>query len=149
MTPEERKEFVRRAYEEVFNAGDLAKADAYFGPDFVNRAGPPDWPRGPEHARRVVMLLRAAFPDLRYTIDEVIVEGDTIAARWTARGTHTGSFTGPTTTIPPTERPIMFQGITMGRVVDGKAGESWIITDQLGLLRQIGAFAAAQALVNE
>jgi len=145
MTPEERKEFVRRAYEEVFNTGNVAAADEYFGPDFVNHAGPPDWPRGPEGIGRTVTMLRTAFPDLRFTIEQVIVEGETIAARWTARGTHQGTLQGPMENIAATGRPVAFQGITMGRVVDGKAGESWVITDQLGLLRQIGVSADAQA----
>lgn len=143
MTPEERKEFVRRSYEEVFNEGNLAAADKYFGPDFFNYAGTPDWPHGPESIRRAVMMLRTAFPDLHYTIEEVIVEGETIAARWTARGTHTGALQGPLGSImgslPPTGKSVAFPGITMGRVVDGKAGECWVIMDQLGLLRQLGA----------
>ena len=145
MTPEERKEFVRRAYEEVFNAGNLAAAEEYFGPDFVNHAGPPDWPRGPEGIRRTVTMLRTAFPDLRFTIEEVIVEDETIAARWTARGTHQGTLQGPMGSIPATGRSVTFQGITMGPVAHGKAGASWVITDQLGLLRQVGANPDAQA----
>jgi predicted ester cyclase len=145
MTPEERKEFVRRAYEAVFNKDNLAAADEYFGPDFVNRGGPPDWPHGPEGIRRTVMLLRTAFPDLRFTIEQVIVEDETIAARWTARGTHHGTLQGPIGSIAATGRPVAFQGITMGRVVDRKAGETWVIMDQLGLLRQLGANPYAES----
>jgi len=145
MTPEERKEFVRRAYEDVFNTGNLAAAEEYFGPDFFNYAGPPDWPRGPEGIRRTVTMLRTAFPDLHYTIEQVIVEGETIAARWTARGTHHGTLQGPIGSIPATGQPVTFQGITMGRVVGGKAGESWVIMDQLGLLRQIDTNSDTQA----
>ena len=145
MTPEDRKEFVRRAYEEVFNSGNLAAAEEYFGPDFFNYAGPPDWPHGPEGIRRTVTMLRTAFPDLHYTIEEVVVEGETIAARWTARGTHQGMLQGPMGSIPASGRQVAFQGLTMGRVVDGKAGESWVIMDQAGLLRQIGPNMDAQA----
>jgi predicted ester cyclase len=67
------------------------------------------------------------------------------AARWTARGTHEGMLQGPMGSIPATNRPVMFQGITMGRVVGGKARESWVLMDQLGLLRQIGTDTDAQA----
>ena len=144
MTPEERKEFVRRAYEEVFNKGNLTAAAEYFGPDFVNQAGPPDWPHGPESIRRTVEMLRSAFPDLRYTIEEVIVEGERIAARWIARGTHTGELAGPMGHVHPTGKRVAFQGITMGRVVDWKAGESWVISDQLGMMRQIGVMTSPQ-----
>lgn len=66
---------------------------------------PPDWPRGPEGVRRAVAMLRGAFPDLRYTIEEVLVEGETIAARWVARGTHTGELRGPMGQVGPTGRP--------------------------------------------
>ena len=146
MTADERKEFVRRAYEEVFNRGDLAAADTYFAADFANRAMPPDWPRGPEGVRRAVTMLRGAFPDLRYTIEEVIVEGETIAARWVARGTHTGELRGPMGQVAPTGRAVSFAGITMGRVANGKAtGDSWAIADFMGLLRQARGDAALVA----
>jgi predicted ester cyclase len=90
-------------------------------------------------------MLRTAFPDLRYTIEEVIVEGETIAARWTARGTHQGMLQVPMGSIQATGQPVTLQGITMGRVIGGKAGESWVIMDQFGLLRQIGVNADAPA----
>lgn len=145
MTPEERREFVRQAYEDVFNRGDLAAADTYFAEDFANRAMPPEWPRGPEGVRQAVMMLRRGFPDLRYTIEEVIVEGETIAARWTARGTQTGELRGPMGQIAPTGRAVSFPGITIGRVANGKAtGDSWIVVDFMGMLRQLGATPAAR-----
>lgn len=143
MTPEDRKEFVRRTYEEVFNQGDSAAADTYFAADFANQAMPTDWPRGPEGVRRAVAMLRTALPDLRYTVEEVLVEGELVAARWVARGTHTGVLRGPLGQVEPTGRAVRFAGITMGRVADGKAtGDSWVIADFLGLLWQIGADAA-------
>lgn len=145
MTPEERKELVRRAYEQVFTGGDLAAADVYFGPDFVNRAGPPDWPSGPESIRRTVTMLRTALPDMRYTVESVIVEGETIAARWTARGTHNGELRAPFGVIPPTGQPIEFHGVTYGRIgEDGKAGESWIFTDVAQQFAQLARVAEAR-----
>ena len=145
MTPNDRKEFVRQTYEEVFNQGNLAAADTYFAADFVNRAMPPDWPRGPEGVRRAVAMLRGAFPDLRYTIEEVLVEGEMIAARWVARGTHRGELRGPMGQVGPTGRPVALAGITMGRVANGKAtGDTWVIADFAGLLRQIGSAPTAQ-----
>lgn len=143
MTPEARKEFVRQAYEEVFNQGNLAAADTYFAASFANRAMPPEWPKGPEGVRKAVSMLRAAFPDLRYTIEEVIVEGEVISARWTACGTHSGTLSGPMGNFPPTGRTISFPGIAMGRVEDGKAsGDTWVLADFLGMLRQISGPAA-------
>jgi predicted ester cyclase len=89
-------------------------------------------------------MLRTAFPDLHYTIEQIIAEGDTITARWTARGTRQGTLQGPMGTIPATSRSVEFKGMTMGRVVNGRAGENWVIMDQLGLLRQTGVGQAVQ-----
>lgn len=133
----------------MFNRGDLAAADAYFGPEFFNHAGPQDWPHGPEGIKRTVTMLRTAFPDLHYKVEEVIVEGNTFAARWTARGTHQGPFQGPVGSVPAanfpaTGRQVGFQGITLGRIINGKGGESWVLMDQLGLLRQLGVLPGRQ-----
>jgi predicted ester cyclase len=85
-------------------------------------------------------MLRGAFPDLRYTVEEVIVEGEVIAARWIARGTHAGELRGPMGQVGPTGRTVSFAGVTMGWVANGTAtGDSWAIADFLGLLRQLGS----------
>ena len=84
MSAETNKEILRRGYEELFNNGNLQAAGELFGEDFYNHAGFPGWPRGPEHIRRAVTMLRTAFPDLHYTLEDVIAEGDTVAARWTS-----------------------------------------------------------------
>ena len=137
MTPEERKEFVRRSYDDVFNKGELDRAPTYFADDFVNRSVP-GLPPGPDGVRRSVTILRAAFPDLHYLIEEVLVDGDMIAARWTVTGTHTGMLSMPFGLVAPTGRAIRFPGMTMGRVADGKAcGETWIISEMLAVLREL------------
>ncbi len=137
MTPEERKEFVRRSYDDVFNKGELDAIATYFADDFVNRSVP-GLPPGPEGVRRAVTVLRAAFPDLHYQIEEVLVEGDMIAARWTVTGRHTGALSMPFGPVAPTGRAIRFPGMTIGRVAGGKAcGDTWIVSEMLTVLREL------------
>ena len=79
-------------------------------------------------------MLRNAFPDITYTVEELIAEGDKVVARWSAEGTHLGDFVG----IPPTHKQVRFSGIEIIRVVDGKAIEEWEELDRLGLMTQLG-----------
>jgi steroid delta-isomerase-like uncharacterized protein len=75
-----------------------------------------------------------AFPDGRYTIDQMIAEGDMVMVRWTGRGTNTGAGNG----LPATGKHIEATGITVLHIVGGKIVEEWNETDMLGLLRQLG-----------
>jgi steroid delta-isomerase-like uncharacterized protein len=77
----------------------------------------------------------AAFPNVRWTLEEQIAEGDKVASRSTWQGTHQGTFLG----IPPTGKDVTVAAWTMDRVVDGKIAESRLIMDVLGLLQQLGA----------
>ncbi len=79
-------------------------------------------------------MLRNAFPDITYTIEDLIAEGDKVVARWSAQGTHRGDFMG----IPPTNKQVRFSEIEIIRVVDGKAVEEWEELDRLGLMTQLG-----------
>jgi predicted ester cyclase len=75
-----------------------------------------------------------AFPDFHITVDEMIAEGDKVAARWTATLTHEGEFMG----IPPTGVQATISGMVIYRFADGKIVEIWHIGDSLGLLQQLG-----------
>jgi predicted ester cyclase len=97
-TTEENKAQFRRAYEEVLDQGDVLVVDELIAPDFLNHAAPPGRDRGPESLRWLATMLRTAFPDLRFTIEELVAEGDIVAGRLTMSGTHEGPLTG----IPPT-----------------------------------------------
>ena len=79
-----------------------------------------------------------AFPDLEDTIEDMIAEGDLVAGRFTARGTHQGDFAG----VSPTGTRVSFQGINMYRVRDGKIVEEWFQEDLLGLMQQLRAISA-------
>jgi steroid delta-isomerase-like uncharacterized protein len=134
VAAEENKRAFRRTYEEVFNQGTLAVADEVVAPDCVDHEEHPGNVPGPEAVRTVARMLRTAFPDLHFTIEELIAEGDLVAGRLTMRGTHDGPLMG----MPPTGRQVEQAHMHFVRFRDGKAVEHWGVRDDVGLLRQLG-----------
>ena len=138
-TEEENKAHYRRTLEEVFNQGNFALVDDLVAPDFLNHEVPPGMNnRGPESTRQVATMLRTAFPDLHFTIVELVAEGDTVAGRVTMSGTHLGPFQG----IPATGRSFQQAHMHFVRFRDGKAIEHQAVRDDLGMMRQLGVIAA-------
>jgi steroid delta-isomerase-like uncharacterized protein len=133
-TEAENKAQLRRIYEEMFNQGNLAIADELIAPDFLNLAAPPGSNRGPESMRQLITMLSTAFPDMHYTVEELVAEGDTVVTRVTVSGTHRGPLQG----IPPTGRSIRQSQMHFIRFRDGKAVEHRAVRDDLGLMRQLG-----------
>lgn len=129
----------RRLLEETFNDGNFALIEQLLSPDAVNHD--PAEPahiralRGPEVLKRTVQMYRAAFPDVRITVDDVIASGDEVAVRWHSEGTHRGELEG----LAPTGVRGGVTGITIDQWKDGKVVESWSEWDNLGLARQLGA----------
>ena len=129
----------RRMLEESFNEGRFDLVDQLVASDAV--AHDPSLParlrslRGPELEKAIVGMYRAAFPDLRLTVDEVVDGGDNVAVRWHAEGTHRGELEG----LAPTGVRATVTGINIDRWRDGKLVESWSQWDNLGLGRQLGA----------
>jgi steroid delta-isomerase-like uncharacterized protein len=123
---EENKALVRREQEELWNhTGNLDAAEELFAPEQA------------EAARQEAADFRQGFPDVVSTIEDLIAEGEKVAARWRARATHRGEYVG----VPPTGREVEFTGISVYRIEGGKIAQSWTVEDELGLLRQIGAVA--------
>ena len=135
---EQNKAQVRRVVEEVYNRGDLDVVDELAASDMVIHTSSQDI-RGREGAKQYVAAFRAGFPDLHFTVEDQIAEGDMVATRWTARGTQTGEFQG----IPPTGKEIRVAGTNVERIIDGKTVECWAHVDELGLMQQLGVVAAA------
>ena len=139
MTEETNKALLRRTYEEWFNQGNLTNVDELIAPDFINHEVPPGMNnRGPESMRQVVMMLRSAFPDLHFTIEELVAEGDTVAGHVTMSGTHQGPFMG----IAPTGRSFRQAQMHFVRFRDGKGIEHRAVRDDLGMMQQLGAIPA-------
>ena len=80
-----------------------------------------------------VGLLLTAFPDLHYTVEDLVTQGEKVVSRWSAAGTHTGDFFG----MPPTNKSVKMIGITIFHVKDGKIAELWDVWDQAGLMAQL------------
>jgi steroid delta-isomerase-like uncharacterized protein len=131
MSAEANKTIIRRRVEEIWNQGDVAIADELIADDYLSDGRT----IGREGYKQFVAGVRAAFPDLRFTLDDLVAEGDRVAVRYTARGTHSGAFMG----IPPTGKQVTFTGIDLFRIAHGRMAEEWLMFDQLGLLRQLGA----------
>lgn len=133
---------VRRAVEEVYNQGNLAVINELVASDFIIHSSSNDI-QGPEAAKQYVAALRAAFPDIHFTIDDQFANGDRVATRWTARATHTGAFQG----IPPTGKQVRMTAINIDRIAGGKVVECWTNVDELGLLQQLGIMSAPAQMV--
>jgi steroid delta-isomerase-like uncharacterized protein len=91
--------------------------------------------RGPPGYLAIIGMMRAGFPDIQWTLEELIAEGDKVAARFTMRGTHNGAFFG----VPPSGKKIEVKAMNFYRITDGKIVEEHGQPDLLGLLQQIGA----------
>lgn len=109
--------------------------DDHFASDFVLHNTFPGLPSDADGTKQWNAAILEAVPDYRVTIDDEIAENDKVVTRWTARGTHKGTFQG----IAPTGRQVTITGVTISRYVDGKIAESWVELDTLDLMRQLGA----------
>ena len=137
---EENKSISRRVQEEAFNQGNLAVIDELVAADYVDHDLPPGFPDGPEGYKQLVAMYRAAFPDVQMTIEDVIADGDKVALRWTATGTHQGELMG----IPPTNKQVTVTGMDINRLAGGKIAEHWGNFDQMGMMQQLGVIPSPE-----
>jgi len=136
MSAKENKALVRRFVEE-WNKGKAATMvvlDELFATDFVMHHGTGEEIHGLKDFKQHVSEAFSAFPDLHFTIDDMVVEGNKVATRWTLTGTHKGEFRG----IPPTNKKVAIWAITIDHIAGGKFVEEWERYDTLGLMRQLG-----------
>jgi steroid delta-isomerase-like uncharacterized protein len=127
---------VMRRFVEFINTGSEELAQELISPDAVFHVpGRPEPMRGPAGYLAVIGMMRSGFPDIQWTLEEMISEDDKVAARFTMRGTHHGSFFG----VPPTGKTIAVQAMNFYRLSGGQFVEESGQPDLLGLLMQIGA----------
>ena len=138
MSADDHKAVVRRWIEAYNDRDDQAEADVR-APGYVAHVSGVPAPLNSEDWTQFIAGFTEAFPDLRLTVEDVLAEGDMVAARVAFHGTHTGDFQG----IPPTNKQVVFSGMELNRMLDGKVAEHWVELDRLGLLQQLGAAAAA------
>jgi steroid delta-isomerase-like uncharacterized protein len=143
MSAEENKENARRLMEEAFGQGNTEVIDEVLHSDFVcydpnSESGEI---RGADTIKGEIEYFRSAVPDLTYTVEDQVAEGDKVVTRYTARGTHQGEFFG----VPATGNRLEFTGIQIDRFDEsGKMVEEWPEYDLLGAMRQIGAVTESQ-----
>ena len=134
MTTEQNKDLVRRFYE-AFEANDQAALMEVLSPDLVAYSHGAPGPQGREVHLQGISGWNAAFGETRFTIEEQIAEGDTVASRVTMRSTHNGGeFLG----AAPTGKQIDIPAITIERIKDGKIVERRVSSDWLGMMQQLG-----------
>ena len=133
MTTETQK-MIERIPLEVINNGKFELIDQLYATDYVEHTPPQGVAPTREGFKQTAIALKKAFPDLRYTIEDVIESGDKIVHRLTASGTMKADFLG----MPATGKHATWTEIHIGRVVNGRLTEHWGVIDQLPMLIQLG-----------
>ena len=132
---EENKALVRRWFAEL-DKGNWQIVDDLIAVDYIDHNPPlPDMAPGREGVKQANAILRAAFPDVRHTIEDQLAEGDKVVTRVTGRVTFQGAILG----IPPTGKLITIEGIAIHRIAGGQLVEHWATANQLALYQQLGA----------
>lgn len=129
---------MRRIFDEGFTTGNDFVMDELCSPDLVEHqfglAG-----AGPDaiaHLKAAVRDVHSAFPDMHFTIEDAVVDGDRVWVRARGQGTNTGPFFGP-----PSGLPVDITIFDQARVVDGRIVEHWGVPDRFALLAQTGVLA--------
>ena len=138
---EDNKAIVRRYRQELWNEGNLNVVDEIFPERFAFDGQE----MSAESFKQLVTMWRTAFPDMRYTLENIIAEEDKVVDHWTARGTHRGRLFG----IAPTGKYFENMGINIHHIVDGKIVEIWEVGDALGLLQQLGIVPSWEKLADQ
>jgi steroid delta-isomerase-like uncharacterized protein len=133
MSTEDNKALVRRLYAEVMGKGNMTEADELLSTRYVEHLPVPT--PGREGLKQLVMMVLSAFPDIHPTVEDAVAEGDRVAVRIVARGTHQNAFMG----IPASGKAVEWREMHIYRVAGGEIVEHWGVIDQFGLLQQIGA----------
>ena len=149
MSIEANKVTVRRLYDEFWNAEKLEVAHELLHPDYVFGEGYGAGAPSVEASKEGVLFWHRVLRDMHFTIEDMIAEGDTVVARWTARGTHQGDWEMELGTIPASGQATTTPGTSSYCLRDGKIIRDENHIDFVSLLKQIGARIEANAMANE
>jgi steroid delta-isomerase-like uncharacterized protein len=142
MTIESNKAALIRHFEEVLNQGNLPVVDEIYTDDYTldapvssdGQSRNRSLTQGREQLKQRVTLFRSAFPDIHFTTDEIVAEGNSVVVQYTYRGTHQGVFAG----INPSGRSIDITGILIAHMLDGRIQEAVSVFDSAQLMKQLG-----------
>ncbi|MGQ7297727.1 ester cyclase [Quadrisphaera sp. KR29] len=129
---------------ELLNAGEIDRIDEVFAADVLDHDKAPDQGEGVEGTKGFFRTLTAAFPDAHLEVDQLVADEDNVVIAYRLSGTHQGDFQG----VPATGKRVEARGVQVGRFADGKIVERWGATDELGILRQLGAQISAPETVH-
>ncbi|HMD07583.1 MAG TPA: ester cyclase [Candidatus Acidoferrum sp.] len=144
MSDDANKTCVRRHFEELWNNGRLDRVDDFFDKDFMNFGH--QYQDSSPIIKHIVTVWRTAFPDLRFTVDSLVAEGDVVMCEVSLQGTHLGVFPlipplqGPS--LPPNGKSFQVKHIHRFRLKEGKIVEHFAVRDDLGMFQQLGHLAA-------
>jgi steroid delta-isomerase-like uncharacterized protein len=143
------KQLIDKFVEELWNKRRLEVADEIFTSDCVThqlRSGAPvdAQPRGPQAIKEHIAGWVASFPDLRFSVEQILSEGDRVATQLLMEGTHQGTWLG----IPATGKKMKIRMFTVHRVVQGKVVEDWVLVESLGVFQQLGVVPNTEDLVG-
>jgi len=136
---EANKAIAQRVFEEIFNQGRFEVAHEIYSPSFVNH-GHHHRDIGLQQDQNAARGWKAAFPDMRVTVNLAIAEGDLVAVLWTGTGTNTGERNG----IPATGRKGELRGVTIWRIQGGRITEEWSEFDRTDMLQQLGLMGSSK-----
>lgn len=129
---------VRKYVDEILNRGDCDGASRFVCEDFMHLAPMPGQEQGLSGFQKTLREVNTAFPDIRWTVEEQMTEGDRVLSRFIFTGTHLGPFLG----IEPTGRQVSVWGMSIDRLVDGRIKDTRFLMDVPGLMAQLGAMPA-------
>jgi steroid delta-isomerase-like uncharacterized protein len=135
----ENESVIRRLYEEFVNEGN---EDAFYeivAEDMKEHEEFPGLTPNREGVKEFFGLMRQAFPDLQFTVEDMLVDGEKVACRFRMKGTHRGEFMG----APPSNSRVEVEGIDIFRVANGQVKEHWGAMDSLNLMQQLGAIPSS------
>ncbi len=147
---EDAKQLVSRFVEELWNGRQLDVADAIFAANSVThqlRSGVPAdaVPRGPRVIKEHIAGWLSSFPDLRFTVEQMLSEGDRVVTQLLMDGTQQGQWMG----IPATGKKLQIRMFTIHRIAEGKIAEDWVLVESLGVFQQLGVVPDTAELIRE
>ena len=138
MSLESNKALVRKWIEQGWNKHNTAVIDAIYAANFVQHGGGPDV-NSAEELKGFVASYLQAFPNLTFTIEDLVAEGDRVVWHFVGTGTHNGPLMG----IPASGRTATVPGVVIFRITNDRIAEAWVNLDMLGMLQAIGAIPVA------
>ena len=137
MSTEQIKVIARRYIEEIWSNGKLEAADEIINEDFIFH-GPIREVDGLEAFKQFIAAIHSTFPDINFTIEDLVAEDEKVVFRWTMTGTHNNEFMG----IAATGKHFTVPGMTFAHLSSEKMAEAWLYWDRLGMVEQLGATLA-------